>query len=883
VDEAREAKLERLFEAAAALPPEDRPAFLEEKCGADPALRAELESLLADAQEADGFLDRVAGPVVARAAEAFTDPTESTGELDTDPLLGVGVGPFQVLERLGGGSMGVVYKARDTRLNRLVALKFLPLYLSADAQARARLMSEARATSALDHPNLAVVHEIGEHRGQLFIAMAFYEGETLKKKLARGPLPVREALDYVVQIAEGLQQAHEAGIVHRDIKPANVLVTERGQIKLVDFGIAKVPGESLTQTGVTVGTVAYMSPEQASGQAVDHRTDLWSLGVLLQEMVVGERRFRGGNAQAVLHAIRHDEPKPLAPLSPEMPEALVAVLERLLRKDPADRYQAASELLTDLQGLRESAISRPRSADRPPRVRLFERAPEKDVRETTDATSAEIERIIREPRIRRWPARILAPAGAALLIWGAWLVAGRVADSEPHLDSVAVLPLENLTGSPEQDYVADGMTEALIGSLGRISGLRRVISRTSAMRFKDSSLSLSEIGRALDVTAIVEGSVRAYGEQVQIDVRLIDAQTEERLLEQSFTRATGDVLALQNEVALAIAQTVEVRLTGTEEARLTQAAEVTPEVFDLYLRGLQSRVDGIMTRQQTIADFERAIAIDSSFAPAYAALAVEYVLSGSQLKAEQLAEGALALDPSLSEPYVALGLVREFIEWDWDGAERAFRRAIELNPGDAFAHHELGQLWTRQGRFEEALAQEKQALLLDPLSSRYQSGVGEVYLYSGRYDEAIVELEKAHAVNPNAGNYYGGHAHWEKGNYEEALESWEAYRGPEPVFEVGLARHDAVTGQGDKALEVIEEWKDRWEQGAVDTFIPWYIATVYTDLGEPEQALDWLERASESRLGFFVYVKVDPVFYPLHEEPRFQALLEKMGLNANPL
>jgi serine/threonine-protein kinase len=297
VDETREDRLERLFEEAAALPAEARAAFLAEACGADPALRAELESLLADAGEADGFLDRVAGPAVVRAAEAFADPLEGTEEPSADPLVGEDVGPFQVLERLGSGSMGVVYSARDTRLDRLVALKFLPLHLSADPKARARLKTEARAISALDHPNLAVVHEIGKHRGQLFIVMAFYEGDTLKERLARGPLPVGDALNFVVQIAGGLRQAHEAGIVHRDIKPANVLVTDRDQVKLVDFGIAKVPGETLTQTGMTPGTVAYMSPEQARGEAVDHRTDLWSLGVVLQEMVVGERPFQGENRQ----------------------------------------------------------------------------------------------------------------------------------------------------------------------------------------------------------------------------------------------------------------------------------------------------------------------------------------------------------------------------------------------------------------------------------------------------------------------------------------------------------------------------------------------------------------------------------------------------------
>jgi serine/threonine-protein kinase len=383
VDEIREDRLERLFEEAAALPAEERGAFLEQVCGADLSLRSELESLLADTGEAEGFLDRVAGPALARAGEAFADPPEGTGKPEVDPLVGEDVGPFRVLERLGSGSMGVVYRASDTRLDRHVALKFLPLHLSADAKARARLKSEARAISALDHPNLAVVHEIGEHRGQLFIVMAFYQGETLKERLAHGALPVGKALDFVAQIAEGLQQAHEAGIVHRDVKPANVLVTDRDQVKLVDFGIAKVPGETLTQTGMTPGTVAYMSPEQARGEVVDRRTDLWSLGVVLQEMVVGERPFQGENTQAVLHAIQHDEPKPLRPLSPDTPEALAGVLKRLLQKDTEDRYQDVSELLADLRRLPEAAASRPGPSDRSGRAWRFEHAPMGGVNEST--------------------------------------------------------------------------------------------------------------------------------------------------------------------------------------------------------------------------------------------------------------------------------------------------------------------------------------------------------------------------------------------------------------------------------------------------------------------------------------------------------------------
>ena len=522
---------------------------------------------------------------------------------------------------------------------------------------------------------------------------------------------------------------------------------------------------------------------------------------------------------------------------------------------------------------------------------LFERAPEGDLCRTTEATTSEIEGIIQEPRIRRWPAGILALGGAALLFWGAWLVADRVTSSEVRLDSIAVLPLENLTGNPEQEYVADGLTEALIGSLGQISGLERVISRTSVMPFKNAGMSLPEIGRALDVNALVEGSVRAYGEQIQIDVRLIEAETEERVWEESFTRAVGDVLALQNEVAMSIARTVSVRLTALEEARLTRFSEVSPEAFDLYLRGRQAQIDGAMAHHRTIPFFEQAIAIDSSFAPAQAALAIELATAGRAEEAKRLAERAIGLNPSLSEARVALGMIREWVEWDWAGAEAAFRRAIELDPGNAFAHHELGQLRMRQGRFEEALASERQALLLDPLNSRYQSGLGEMYFHSGRYDEAVAELERVYASNPHgAVTLWLGTANFASGAYEQALAWWdrtEALRvAPTAIGEreMGRARHAAVRDEREQALALIEDWTRRVESVGNDldptvNDIAWNIATVHADLGEHDLAIDWLERAYESRYGFLIYVKVSPQFERLHEEPRFQALLEKMGLD----
>jgi len=859
VAETREERLERLFAETAALPPEERHAFLEETCRADPSLRAELASLLADAGEAEAWLDRVVGPGMARAAEVLTDPWEGNEQRAVDPLVGEAVGRFQILERLGGGGMGVVYKARDARLDRLVALKFLHLHQSADPRARARLMSEARAVSALDHPNLAVVHEIGEHRGQLFIAMAFYEGETLKKKLAHGPLPVREALDYVVQIAEGLQRAHEAGIVHRDIKPANVLVTDRGQVKVVDFGIAHVPGENVTQTGMTVGTVAYMSPEQASGQTADQRTDLWSLGVLLYEMLAGERPFQGENVLATLDAIRHGEPKSLASLSPGIPEALVGVLRRLLQKDPEARTRDAAELLTDLQGLREPAALDLRSAERSPRTSGTGRR---------RVIGAAIVLVVGTLGVVLWeqasgPQNASTPKGSGAPAEPAWL---------------AVLPLENYSRDPEQEDFADGMTEELITTLAKIEGLR-VIAHRSVRQFKSSDTSVPEIAVSLGVRYVVDGSVLQEGDRVRITANLIDAETGTPIWGERFERERRDVMGLQREVALAIARQIEITLTPQDLTRLEAAAPVDPEAFDLYVKGTQARYENTAGTLEEAADyFERAIARDSGYAPAYAGLAWVLAFSApDSSRARWLARKAVELDPNLADAHVALGLIRELDDWDWAGSEEALRRAIRVSPGHAEAHHELSMLLMRQSRFDEALREAREALYLAPMSARFEFAIGWVQLVSGRVEEALQAAAKARALDADFPWAYwlAGRAHEQLGQYEEAVEAFERGSRPGAVSPGVLGHLYAVSGRKEEALNVLEGLKVRRKddgEWAID------IATIYAGLGDVEQALDWLARAVEEG-GWLVDLGIDPRLRSLHGEPRFRALLDKMGLD----
>ncbi|MEJ7809762.1 MAG: protein kinase [Gemmatimonadaceae bacterium] len=832
-DAGREDRIERLFENALALPPERRAAFLVRACGTDAELRTTLDRLVSHAREAHDFVDRVAGPAVARAAGTLLDDSPASLEYGADPFVGQRIAHFQILERLGGGGMGLVYKALDLRLDRTVALKFLPPHLGADEEATRRFIHEAKAASALDHPNICAIHEIGEtDAGQLFIAMAYCEGETLKKKIARGPLSVSDALDYCAQIAEGLQRAHDAGIVHRDVKPANVMVTDGGRVKIVDFGLAKMAGTELTREGTTIGTVAYMSPEQTRGVGLDARTDVWSLGAVLYEMLTGQRPFRGESDETLIYAIRHDEPKPVRAFRPEIPAGLAALVSRCLDKDLARRYQRADEVLADLRATREG-----RAAARHP------------------AASK----------------RVLQYGSVAALFF-LLILAGGTLHRRPaaRVASLAVLPATVFTGDSAQEYFAEGMTDLLINDLSQLSGLDRVISRTSVTQYKGTRKSSRQIGRELGVDALVELSVLRAGERVRINVSLIAARAERVLWSRSFERPMRDVLTLQREVAQAIARELQVRLTPQEAARLVEAAPpVNPEAFALYLQGV--RVDG--DDRRAIAYFEQATEKDPNFALAYARLAVPHVMVNEKAEAERAIAKALELDPSLSEAYDALGLLRLWLDWDWPAAEAALRRSIGLNPHNSRAHHELGQLVMRRGRCDDAIAEEQRAMFSDPASARYQSGIAEVYLYCRRYAEARREFEKTLDLVRDSSRVYRflGDSYFYEGQYQKALAMYERTREPHGWIY-------AAVGRNEEARRQLDSLKAQWTRGDANNMTAWNLARIYTSLGEREQAFTWLERTSERRDGMSVYLKVHPHFDPLRGEPRFQALLKKVRL-----
>ena len=744
---------------------------------------------------------------------------------------GTRLGPYEIVAPLGAGGMGEVYRARDTRLGREVAIKGLPEAFAKHPERLARFEGEARLLASLNHPNIAGIFGLEESAGTPYLVLELVEGETLAARLARGPLSVREALELGGQVAAAVEAAHDGGVIHRDLKPANVMITPTGIAKVLDFGLAKLVapggvGESaradtlveVSEAGVILGTAAYMSPEQARGRQVDRRSDVWSFGCVLYECLAGRPAFAGETVSDLIARILEREPDWSA-LPAGTPPRVCEILKRCLRKNAAERPRDIRDV----------------------RLELVEEA------------------------------------------------AGSVTSGRTALPSVAVLPFINLSADPENDYFADGITEDVIAHLAKVRSLK-VISRTSVMVFKKREKGLREIGAALGAGTIVDGSVRRAGNRVRIVAKLIDAMTDEHLWVETYDRDLTDIFTIQTDVALKIAAALQAELSPNERARIGRPPTADLEAYQLYLQGRQGFLrftpEGY---RQSIAFFEQAIAKDPRFALAHVALAHTYTHLGIEgivgwepelvyRRAKDAVAKALALDDGLGEAHGIAGLLRFVCDFDWVGAEKELRLALELSPGSADVHDHYGWLCSALGRSDEALGAVRRARELDPLAHR--SDVASELMRAGRYEDALQEAVRIVELDPGItrGHSLVGWAHLKLGHVAEGLAALERAAALSPevtMFRAQLGQAFAMTGDAEKARVVLGELKRLAGEQYVS---PYHFAYVYTGLGEYDAAIDWLERAFAQRAGSVYGIKGSFLFADLREHPRFVALLRKMNL-----
>ncbi len=834
------AVLEKVLECE----PGRRAAFLQELCGSDESLRGDVEFFITSNEHAGSFIESAA---LKRMAESASD-------LQAQLQVGQSFGPYQIARLLGRGGMGEIYLAEDNRLGRKVALKLLPSYFAKDRERVIRFQREARAASALNHPNILTIYEIGEIDSREFIATEFVEGRTLRGALLSGTMKITEAIDIAVQVASALAAAHEAGIVHRDIKPENIMIRRDGLVKVVDFGLAKLTEPDNedagamtlmnTHPGLVMGTTAYMSPEQARGQKVDWRSDLFSLGVVLYEMVSGRAPFQGKTTPDLVAAILEKEPPPLSHHT-NGPRPLLRVVTKALRKNVEDRYQRSSDMLSDLKALREHR-------------------PEKRAAGALAIVLA------------------LVIVAAIAVVYSSFTARGKP------IDSLAVLPLINTSGDANSEYLSDGITENLIYTTSRLPNLR-VVPRSSVFRYKGKDLEPQAAGRQLDVRAVLSGRLVQHGDDLSISVELIDVRDNSLVWGQQFKRKVTDILGMQEEIAKDISERLRVRLTSEDMNRLASRATNDAEAYRLYLKGRYYWNKRTREGYKRAAEnFEQAIDKDPSYALAYTGLADSYdvlpsygMLSPKESfsKGKAAAANALRLRSDLAEAATSAAYIKYFYDWNWAEAENEFNRALEIDPAYSTAHQWYALELAAMGRMDEAVREIKRAQELDPLALISNVNAGWTYYFARRFDQAIEEDRKSLDMDPNFAR-----GHWaisepleQQGRYAEAIAELEkaGQLDETPIMSAFLGHIYAVSGKKAEARKVL----DRLAALSKDTYVdPYFIAEIHAALGERDQAFADLEIAYNQRSSSLVWLKVEPKFDSLRSDPRFSDLLMRIGL-----
>jgi serine/threonine protein kinase/tetratricopeptide (TPR) repeat protein len=769
---------------------------------------------------------------------------------------------FRITERLGAGGMGVVYKAVDIRLDRPVALKFLPDNMAEHPQALERFRREARAASALNHPGICTIYDFGEQDGRTFIAMEFIDGETLHTHIHGKPIPFEEILKLGVQIAEAVDAAHAAGIIHRDIKPANIFVTKRGQAKVLDFGLAKLVAkgvavsdsgdevsDSTSVVGIISGTPSYMSPEQIRGDDLDPRTDIFSLGLVLYEMATGRQAFGGATGGMIIDAVLTRSPAPARSINPDIPPRLEEIIDKALHKHRDQRYQHAADILADLQRLGRASDS----------AQMSSTGQEKSTGQHTAATSATQTGTVRSGRV----AKII--------------------------DSLAVLPFENVSRDQGHEYLSDGIAGSLINNLATVPKLR-VLAQSTVFRFKGRSIDPQAVGRELNVRAVLTGRIMQSGGSLRIGTELVDVATGTQLWGAQYNRKPGDIFAIQDEISNEISGNLRLKLTRADKKRLTKRQTEDAEAYRLYLKGRhhwnQWTEDGFY---KAIEHFQQAVDKDPAYALAYTGIADSYVLLGwnSYLppkdafpRGKMAALAALRLDPDLAEARTPLAAVSWLYDWQWSEAQAEFKRSLKLNPVHPTANHWFAEFLMTMGRHQEVIAAMKKSQELDPLSLIISVAIGWAFYMARRYDEAIEQLRRTVELDPNYPVTYWilGLLLRKIGQYEAAIAEGEKgvqLSGGSTLMKAALAQSLATAGQKEKSLHILDELTKLSRHKYV---APYFFAGVHTGLGEADRAMEYLEKSFEEHSHWLIYLHLDPGMDGLRSDPRFLELLQRVGL-----
>lgn len=783
-------------------------------------------------------------------------------------MIGSTISHYDILEKLGEGGMGVVYKARDTKLARFVALKFLPSHVASSPDEISRFELEAKAISTLNHPNIATIYEIDEVGGKKFLALEYIAGGTLKSKIKQlksedKEFTVSDVIGYGIQIAEGLNDAHRHQIIHRDIKSDNVLLTEEGNIKITDFGLAKLRGTAhVTRTGSAIGTLAYMAPEQLRGEKIDHRTDLFSLGVVLYEMATSRLPFRGEHEAALTYSIANEDPAPAKSLQQDLPSGLDRLIAKCLQKDRTLRYQNAKEIVDDLRKIQEEMTGRV------------------------------------QPIVAKRQSKLLwkiAAAVGVLGVIGAYLFIPSSHLTGPDSKTIAVLPFTNMSGNPEDEYFSEGITEDVITQLAKLGKLK-VISRTSIMQYRNTERNLKAIGKDLGVATILEGSVRREGSQIRVVAQLIDASSDNHIWAETYDREFTQIFAIQKDLAERIAHSLATTISADEQERLATIPTENLKAYDLYLKGRyhwNRRLPADLKRG--IEYFEQALAEDPRYAKAYAGLADSYIILGdfnfrppveSYPKAKAAATKAIEIDPSLSEAHVSLAYAMTHYDWNWAGAEEEFTDAIALAPNSAQAHSWYALLLAVTGRSEKAVAESRRAQDLDPYSAVVRTDAGLVSYFARQYDVATRQFLEAVQLDPSfvMANIPLGGVYVQKAMYADAIKAFQQLSmasafvtsRAHPIPIAALACVYGVSGRKEDAADMIELLE---EKSKVEYVSPYWMSVANIGRGDTAAAFDWLEKAWREKDGSMIFINVDPIFDRIRSDARFAALLEKMGLN----